>query len=62
MKIYHMIIAMEAVERFGDKSTRKEYMSKRQGSAPQGYICLGVCGYHETPKEENPLSSDRDKG
>lgn len=49
MKIYHMIIAREPAERFGDRSTRREYRSTRQSSAPPGWICLGVCGYHETP-------------
>ena len=43
-KYYHMII-----QRIGDKTgeTRKEYISKHQGSAPAGWVCVGVCGYHE---------------
>ena len=51
MKYYHMIVGRQFNENMGDKSTRKEYISTKQGSAPTGYICLGVCGYHETPKE-----------
>ena len=53
MKIYHMIIGRETAERFGDKSTRKEYMSIHQGSAPKGWVCVGACGYHEIPKKDN---------
>lgn len=26
---------------------RKEYISTKQGSAPAGWVCVGVCGYHE---------------
>ena len=44
MKIYHMII--EKITPQGEKS-RKEYISPKQGSAPQGWQCVGVCGYHE---------------
>lgn len=50
MKIYHMIVGRRAAENVGDHSTRKEYMSVHQGSAPAGWVCVGVCGYHETPK------------
>ena len=44
VKYYHMII-----QRKGDWTgeTRKEYISRRQGSAPDGWECVGVCGYHE---------------
>lgn len=52
MKIYHMIIARPAAENVGDHSTRKEYLSVHQGSAPAGWVCVGVCGYHEQPKKE----------
>ena len=31
------------------KSHRKEYISRKQGSAPDGWVCVGVCGYHEDP-------------
>lgn len=52
MKYYHMIIGRIAAENFGDKSTRREYISRRQGSAPAGWVCVGVCGYHETPDKK----------
>lgn len=42
MKYYHMII-----ERDGK---RREYISPKQGSAPAGWNCIGVCGYHEAPQ------------
>lgn len=29
------------------KSSRREYISRKQGSAPLGWTCIGVCGYHE---------------
>jgi len=48
MKIYKMVIGKECNERLGDKSTRKVYESKKQGSAPHGWVCVGVCGYYET--------------
>lgn len=48
MKVYHMIIARPASEILDDLSTRREYLSTRQGAAPAGWICVGVCGYHET--------------
>jgi hypothetical protein len=51
MKKYHMIIAKPEAEKSGDRSTRREYISTRQGSAPAGWICLGVCGYHDEPKK-----------
>ena len=48
MKIYHMVVGKKWEEEHGDTSTRKEYLSNKQGSAPYGYVCVGVCGYHET--------------
>ena len=48
-KYYHMIIQHEH-DYTGE--TRREYISKKQGSAPRGWKVLGVCGYHEKPKEE----------
>ena len=50
MKVYHMIIGKKWEESHGDKSTRKEYLSTKQSTAPEGWICVGVCGYHETTK------------
>ena len=35
----------------GDDTGRKEYISTVQGSAPNGYRCVAVCGYHEKPKQ-----------
>lgn len=52
MKIYHMIVGKKWEEEHGDTSTRKEYLSKKQGSAPDGYVCVGVCGYHEPVENE----------
>ena len=46
MKLYHMVI-----QRGDDPSTRREYIHQRQGAAPAGWKCVGVCGYHETPKK-----------
>lgn len=48
MKYYHMIVQYPGDR---DGSTRREYISTIQGSAPPGYICVGVCGYHEKPRE-----------
>ena len=53
MKFYHMIIGKEWEEEHGDKSTRREYTSKHQGSAPRGWKCIGVCGYYETTNNLN---------
>ena len=49
MKYYHMIIQRKS-DLTGE--TRKEYISRRQGSAPDGWVCVGVCGYHETAKRK----------
>lgn len=48
-KYYHMIIQHE---RDYTGETRREYISKKQGSHPIGWKVLAVCGYHETPKGE----------
>ena len=50
MKIYHMII-----QRKDDTTgeTRQEYLSKRQGAAPVGWKCVGVCGYHESREKKS---------
>ena len=45
MRYYHMIIEPK------DGGTRKEYISTRQGEAPEGWRCVGVCGYHDKPRE-----------
>ena len=63
MKYYHMIIARPGPENMGDHSTRREYISRRQGAHPAGWICLGVCGYHETqaPKIQNEREESEGK-
>lgn len=43
MKIYHMVI-----ENLKTKE-RRVFMNQHQGSAPQGWRCVSVCGYHEKP-------------
>lgn len=48
-RFYHMIIARPAAERIGDTSTRREYIHPKQGKAPEGWVCVGVCGYHDEP-------------
>lgn len=42
MKYYHMIVEKDG--------KRKEHISPKQGSAPAGWKCIGVCGYHEAPQ------------
>lgn len=50
MKYYHMIV--EPIGNFlGETTGRKEYVSTTQGSAPSGYKCVAVCGFHEKPRE-----------
>lgn len=48
-KYYHMIIARNDAAKTGCAygETRREYISTKQGSAPAGWFCVGVCGYHE---------------
>ena len=58
MKYYHMIIGKKWEEEHNDKSTRREYISRKQGSAPQGWVCLGVCGFHEETKSNSPSDDD----
>ena len=50
MKYYHMIV-QPIGQSLDDTSNRKEYVSTIQGSAPAGYKCVGVCGYHEKKRE-----------
>ena len=47
-KYYHMIV-QRRYDHNGE--TRREYISTRQGTVPQGWVCVAVCGYHEAPKE-----------
>lgn len=46
MKIYHMIVQPKSEVGFGNEGI-KEYLSRTQGAAPNGYVCICVCGYHE---------------
>lgn len=48
MKYYHMIIQRNDD---WDGKNRREYISTKQGSAPYGWKCVAVCGYHEKPRE-----------
>lgn len=48
MKYYHMIVQYPGDR---DGSTRREYISTIQGSAPKGYVCVGVCGFHKKKRE-----------
>lgn len=50
MKYYHMIV-QPIGQPLDDTSNRKEHISTIQGSAPSGYKCVGVCGYHEKKRE-----------
>lgn len=47
VKFYRM--AIENIKT-GERDT---YISKRQGAAPAGWKCVGVCGYFEHPAREN---------
>lgn len=58
MRVYHMIIGRKGAETIGDKSTRREYKSARQGAAPDGWICVGVCGFHDEPKKALSVKED----
>lgn len=48
MKYYHMIIQRKA-DLTGE--SRREYIDTKQGAVPEGWKCVGVCGYHEKPRE-----------
>lgn len=48
MKMYHMIIQRNSD---WDGETRREYISRHQGTAPEGWQCVAVCGYHEVNNE-----------
>lgn len=55
MKYYHMIVQRPA-DLTGE--TRREYISTRQGDAPNGWKCVAVCGYHEEPKKNGGKEND----
>jgi hypothetical protein len=46
---YDVYIMLIENPKTGEKKT---YKSPRQGSAPAGWICKGVLGGYEKPKEE----------
>lgn len=52
MKYYHMIIERPS-NWWQAPEGRREYISTKQGSAPDGWVCVAVCGYHEKPNAEN---------
>lgn len=55
MKYYRMAI------RNIKTGKRDTYISPRQGSAPAGWVCVGVCGYFEKPtraKEQEEQDSE----
>jgi hypothetical protein len=52
MKYYHMIIQRPGPARWGETDGRREYISTKQGSAPAGWVCIAVCGYHEEKRGE----------
>ena len=45
-RYYHMIIQRPGYVNWGTE-TRREYISTKQGSAPPGWVCVAVCGYHD---------------
>jgi hypothetical protein len=53
MRYYHMIIQRPGPARWGDTDGRREYISTKQGSAPAGWVCVAVCGYHDVKTEVN---------
>ena len=50
MKIYYHMIIQRRYDISGE--TRREYISTCEGTAPQGWVCVAVCGYHEISKED----------
>lgn len=59
MKCYHMIIQRPADL---DGKTRREYISTQQGSAPAGWRCVAVCGYHDEPKTRETRKTRKTEG
>ena len=58
-RIYHMIVEPRTTYGFSEEELpvymrrkRKEYQSTKQGSAPAGYVCVAVCGYHDEPSRK----------
>lgn len=57
MRKYHMIIQRPGPARWGETEGRREYISTHQGSAPPGWVCVAVCGYHEEPAGKAPATN-----
>lgn len=53
--VYHMIVEDDLGNRF-------EYKSTRQGTAPKGCRCIGVCGFHERRKSCKKSSTAKKQG
>lgn len=52
VKYYHMII--EPISGWDESpKNRREYISRRQGAAPDGWKCVGVCAFHEKERKPN---------
>lgn len=54
MKYYRMAI------RNIKTGKRDTYISHRQGSAPAGWVCVGVCGYFEKPTRAKEEQEEQD--
>ena len=52
MRYYHMIIQRPGPAHWGETNGRREYISPHQGSAPDGWVCIAVCGYHDEKRGE----------
>ena len=54
-KYYHMLVEEKVLPRLYSSDTwpikRRVYISTKQGSAPAGYKCICVLGYHEEVKK-----------
>ena len=55
MKFYRM--AIENIK----TGKRDTYISKRQGAAPSGWRCIGVCGYYETPSKNDEQEDEKEE-
>lgn len=59
MKYYHMIIERLCGWDISPEG-RREYISTKQGAAPDGWRCVAVCGYHEEPRKEKDNAENED--
>lgn len=50
MRVYHMVIEENNPADFNNPR-QKEYLDTKQGAAPAGWHCVGVCGFHDQKKE-----------